>query len=95
LTRPEFEVLAGLPAKQFSKTRYTVPPLGIDVFENTLEGLFLAEAEFDSPSEAESFSVPDYVVREVSEDDRFTGGRLVRVTRPELARWLGEFGIDI
>jgi len=95
LTRPEFEVLAQLPARQFSKTRYTVPPLGIDVFENTLEGLFLAEAEFDSPSEAESFSVPDYVVCEVSEDDRFTGGRLVRATRAELTRWLGEFGIDI
>ena len=95
LTRPEFEVLAQLSARQFSKTRYTVPPLAIDVFENTLEGLFLAEAEFDSPSEAESFSIPDYVVCEVSDDDRFTGGRLVCATRPELTRWLGEYGVDI
>jgi CYTH domain-containing protein len=32
-----------------NKVRYSVPPLGIDVFEGTLEGLRLAEAEFNSP----------------------------------------------
>jgi CYTH domain-containing protein len=95
LSESEFAVLARLPAKQFSKTRYSVPPFGIDVFQDELQGLVLAEAEFDSPSEADAVAIPDYVICEVSEDDRFTGGRLVCATRPELTRWLGEYGIDI
>lgn len=95
LTQSEFEVLSRLPAKQFSKTRYSVQSCGIDVFEDTLQGLILAEAEFDSPSEAEGFVSPDYVVCEVSQDDRFTGGRLACATRLEIRRWLGEFGINI
>lgn len=95
LTQSEFEVLSRLPAKQFSKIRYSVQSLGIDVFEDTLHGLILAEAEFDAPSEAEAFAIPDYVVCEVSEDDRFTGGLLVRATRPEIECWLREFGIMI
>src|SRR5689334_11708245 len=33
LTKSEFCVLATLPARQLRKTRYSVPPFGIDVFE--------------------------------------------------------------
>ena len=49
LTNDEFSLLAQLPAADLIKTRYSVPPFGIDVFEGGLEGLILAEAEFDSP----------------------------------------------
>ena len=44
LSRGEFRTLVQLPAAQLSKTRYSVPPFGIDVFEGTLQGLVLAEA---------------------------------------------------
>ena len=93
LSESEFSLLAQLPAKTLSKTRYSVPPFGIDVFEGALEGLLLAEAEFDSASEAEAFPVPSFALREVSSDERFTGGELVRASRQEMLAWLLEFGI--
>jgi CYTH domain-containing protein len=76
LTRAEFEVLAELPANELRKTRYSVPPFGIDVFEGPLDGLVLAEAEFDSEEAASALTLPSYIVREVSDDPRYTGGFL-------------------
>lgn len=90
LSEAEFLVLAQLPSKVLQKTRYSVPPFGIDVFEGELAGLVLAEAEFDSPAEADSLVIPSFVVREVTHDDRFTGGWLVRASREDLQAWLVE-----
>jgi CYTH domain-containing protein len=95
LTQDEFRVLAQLSAGRLSKTRYSVPPFAIDVFEGTLEGLFLAEAEFDSAAAADSLTVPSFMLSEVSADDRFTGGRLVNATRQDLQKWLLEYGITL
>ncbi len=67
LSENEFQMLAQLSARELSKTRCSVPPFGIDVFEGELEGLILAEAEFASADEAEALTVPSYVVQEVSE----------------------------
>jgi CYTH domain-containing protein len=50
LSKSEFSLLAQLPAKVLRKTRYSVPPFGIDVFEGTLKGLVMA-AEFNSAAE--------------------------------------------
>jgi CYTH domain-containing protein len=93
LTQDEFRLLAQLPANRLSKTRHSVPPFGIDVFEGALEGLFLAEAEFDSAEEAGSLVLPPFIFRELSDDVRFTGGRLVRASRDEIRSWLLEYGI--
>jgi CYTH domain-containing protein len=95
LTAEEFCVLAQLPAKQLSKTRYSVPPFGIDVFEGALEGLCLAEAEFDSPAAADALTIPSFILAEVTTDDRFTGGVLVRSSRHEVQTWLSEYGIRL
>jgi CYTH domain-containing protein len=76
LTQHEFCALAQLSAKQLNKTRYSVPPFGIDVFEGTLEGLFMAEDEFDSAADAATLALPSFFLPEVSADDRFTGDRL-------------------
>jgi CYTH domain-containing protein len=76
LSRDEYSVLAQLPAKQLKKMRYSVPPFGIDVFEGPLQGLVLAEAEFDSAEAADALVLPSYILREVTADERFTGGRL-------------------
>ncbi len=95
LTEDEFCVLAKLPATKLSKTRYSVPPFGIDVFEDTLEGLLLAEAEFDSAGDADALMLPAFVYREVSADGRFTGGRLVRASRRDIKSWLLEYGISL
>jgi len=95
LTRDEFCVFAQLSAKKLSKIRYSVPPFGIDVFRGELEGLVLAEAEFDSAAEAEALASPSFILQEVSADPRFTGGRLVRASRGDLQTWLLEYGIGL
>jgi CYTH domain-containing protein len=95
LGEDEFEVLAQLRAKQLTETRYSVPPFVIDVFEGALEGLVLADAEFDSAADAESLTLRAFVFREVSDDDRFTGGQLVGASRKQVRAWLLEYGIKL
>lgn len=91
----EFRVLGQLPGKRLSKTRYSVPPLGIDVFEGELQGLCLAEAEFESAPEADALRIPSFLLAEVTNDKRFTGGELVRGSRGEIQTWLAEYGITL
>jgi len=93
LTEGEFRLLAQLPAKTLSKVRHSVPPFGIDVFEGALQGLLLAEAEFDSDEEANALIVPDFILQEVTHDIRFTGGQLISASRPNLEAWLAEYGV--
>lgn len=95
LTREEFDVLAKLPAKVLTKVRHSVPPFGIDVFEGMLSGLVLAEAEFNSEGEASALVLPSFIVAEVSDDTRFTGGSLVTASRQEIEKWLAEQGIRL
>jgi CYTH domain-containing protein len=95
LTKDEHALLAQLPAKLLSKTRYSVPPFGIDVFGGSLKGLVLAEAEFDSADSAAALVLPHFFVQEVSDDVRFTGGQLIRASRRDIQNWLGEFGIGL
>ncbi|MCL2554207.1 MAG: hypothetical protein FWE15_05025 [Actinomycetia bacterium] len=93
LSLAEYQVFAGLPAAVLAKTRYSMPPLGVDVFEQPLRGLVLAEAEFDSEAAARAFAVPSFAVAEVTDDPRFTGGRLATATRADLLEWLAGYGI--
>jgi CYTH domain-containing protein len=95
LAKDEFSLLAQLPASKLSKTRFSVPPFGIDVFEGELNGLLLAEAEFDSAADANALTLPSFIVQEVSDDDRFTGGQLVRTSRQQLRDWLLEYGLKL
>ncbi|MFN2550261.1 MAG: hypothetical protein ABR567_22790 [Myxococcales bacterium] len=93
LTREEFDVLAKLPARVLTKTRHSVPPFGIDVFEGALSGIVLAEAEFESAEAACRLTLPAFIGPEVTDDPRFTGGHLVTVSRRELEAVLAEHGI--
>lgn len=93
LTSEEFLMVSQLPARTLGKTRCSVPPFGIDVFEGTLQGLLIAEAEFDSAAAAGALELPPFIFREVSADDRFTGGRLVCASRADIGSWLWEYGI--
>jgi CYTH domain-containing protein len=93
LSAAEYDVFATLPAEVLRKTRYSLPPFGIDVFDPPLHGLVLAEAEFTSDETMNAFGVPPFAVAEVTGDPRFTGGRLVAAGRGELLEWLAEYGI--
>ncbi|RHA40303.1 CYTH domain-containing protein [Cellulomonas rhizosphaerae] len=87
LSADEHAALASLPAATLSKTRLSVPPLGYDVFDGHLAGLVLAEVEFDSDESAARFVAPPGLV-EVTHDERFTGGRLVRASSDEVRGWI-------
>jgi CYTH domain-containing protein len=89
------QLAAALPALRLIKTRYIIPPLGIDVFDPSLNGLVLAEAEFEAETEMQRFQPPGYVVAEVTGDSRFTGGRLARTPRAELINWLTEYRVSL
>jgi CYTH domain-containing protein len=70
LSPVEYEVLLRLPAIALTKTRLSVPPFGIDVFDPPLHGLILAEAEFTTDEAASSFAAPCPTVAEVTDDSR-------------------------
>lgn len=95
LEEQEFDVLAALRAKVLTKTRYSMPPLGIDVFDGALCGLILAEAEFNSSDEASALIVPSFVVHEVSSDRRFDGGSLATASRCQVETWVAEHGLTL
>lgn len=95
LTEDEFRIFAQLPAMALSKSRYSVPPFGIDVFKGMLAGLILAEAEFRAADPADTLDLPSFIISEVTADDRFTGGRLVCASPGDLRRWLSEYGIGL
>jgi len=95
LHEDEFRVFAVLPARTLTKIRTSLPPFGIDVFEGDLNGLVLAEAEFEPEEAAESLAIPSPGWREVTEDERFTGGRLVGASREDLRAWAAEYGINL
>jgi CYTH domain-containing protein len=89
----EYELLATLPADVLAKTRWSAPPLGVDLFDPPWTGLVLAEAEFATDEAAEAFAVPEAAVAEVTSDARFAGGTLARTGRAELLAWLSEFSL--
>lgn len=95
LSQEEYDVFAQLPASSLAKTRLSIPPLGVDLFSGRLEGLVLAEAEFDSEDEMARFSAPAFCVAEVTTDSRFTGAHLASVSREELGEILDSFRLDL
>ena len=94
LNEYEYEVLSVFEGNELRKNRYPYEHAGrkfsVDVFLGALHGLVLAETEFDTDEELRDFPAPSFAAREVTNDELFTGGRLVGLTveeiRAELAR---------
>jgi GNAT superfamily N-acetyltransferase len=93
LSAPEYHAVSAVPARRLRKVRTSIPPFGVDEFQDTLTGLILAEAEFDTDDEAAAMEPPEGVVAEVTADERFTGGRLVEASSDQIRRLIAEFGI--
>jgi len=82
LSQEEYRLLSALPGKVLEKTRHYLGKIdgadvSVDVFEGPLAGLVMAEAEFPDAGSMARWPMPDFAVREVTEDVRYTGGRLV------------------
>jgi CYTH domain-containing protein len=92
LEEREYQILATLPGRALEKTRLSIPPFGIDVFAPPRAGLVLAEVEFETEAELRAFSVPGWAVAEVTDDLRFSGGRLAETE--DIADLLRAFGLS-
>jgi hypothetical protein len=55
----------------------------------------MADAEFTTDNEAQSFLPPTAAVAEVTNDSRFTGGSLVSAERHDLLAWLADYSIEL
>jgi len=82
-----FERLWPLTAgRRIEKRRYEIPEDGatieLDVYEGDLAGLVVAEIEFGSEEDADAFSGPDWLGREVTDDARYKNQSLARDGAP-------------
>jgi adenylate cyclase len=73
--------------RRIEKTRYEIDAsdglvLELDVYEGGLDGLVVAEVEFDSEEAAEAFSPPDWLGPDVTDDARYKNQRLARDGAP-------------
>jgi CYTH domain-containing protein len=88
LPEEEFAVLAGLlPGGRIKKLRHRLQgapgaELLVDEFQGALAGLILAEAAFEGWERMAAFETPDFALREVTTDPRYTGGHLVKFGVP-------------
>lgn len=89
LPENEFAVLAAtLQGGRIRKLRHRLKPLpgvvlSVDEFQGALDGLRMVEAEFDTPTRMAAFVMPDFAIREVTDDPRFSGGHLVTSGLPQ------------
>jgi adenylate cyclase len=73
--------------RRIEKTRYEIDAgdglvIELDVYGGELEGLVVAEVEFDSEEAAEAFTPPDWLGPDVTEDARYKNQRLARSGAP-------------
>ena len=91
----EYDLLAGLPAAELRKTRWHARWEGVDVaideFHDRLEGLLLAEVELD-PDDVRG-TAPSFAVRDVTNEDRFSGGALAFASDDVLKSLIQEAGV--
>ena len=78
LNAEEYVALSILPGARLRKRRHKVGAFVVDVFEGGLQGLVLAECEATNRMAAMAFDVPDWCVREVTNEAEYTGWRLAQ-----------------
>jgi CYTH domain-containing protein len=82
-----FEVLWPLTeGRRIEKTRYEIEhgelTIELDEYGGDLEGLLVAEIEFDSADEAERFEPPGWLGRELTGDERYSNAALAERGMP-------------
>jgi len=82
LDQDEFELLSKLEGRQITKRRHYFagnPEIAVDVFQGKNSGLIMAEVEFATMERLESYHPPDWVGKEVTDDESFSGGYLSEI----------------
>ena len=64
-----------------TKRRYMIPyepyTIELDIFEGHMKGLIMAEVEFPSVDEANSFTPPSWFGEDVTEDGRYHNSNMI------------------
>jgi CYTH domain-containing protein len=88
LTQAEYELFQIFEGNEIRKNRYPYEhearKFSVDVFLGRLQGLILAETEFEGDEEMDKFQLPSFAVMDVTNDPMFTGGRLVELTADQI-----------
>lgn len=88
LSQYEYEVFSVFEGNEIRKNRYPYEHEGhvfaIDIFLGPLWGLILAETEFETDEEMDNYTMPPFVLMEVTNDEMFTGASLVNLTSDDL-----------
>ncbi len=96
LSEAEYRALARGDGKKIVKTRYCIPykdlTAEIDIFEDRLAGLVLIEFEFDSQEALDAFEMPDFCLKDVTQEEFIAGGKLAGKTYDDIASELERFG---
>jgi CYTH domain-containing protein len=95
LSEGEYGILKTLTGHEIRKRRWHWTrgdrTLAVDEFGGDLTGLILAEVEL--LGDESRLAPPPFALSDVTDDDRFSGGRLARTTAEELKAWLA--GLDV
>lgn len=88
LSREQFERLWPMTeGKRVEKKRYKIAKSGftieLDIYRSTLEGLKTAEVEFKTQDEADSFTPPSWLDKDVTLDERYKNKNLALYGLPE------------
>ncbi len=88
LDEAEHRLLGRLPGVTLTKRRLAYPPMAVDVFEGGLEGLLIAEVEFDSDAAMTWFTVPSWCGPEITGEPGWSGAELAALAAapPDVAR---------
>lgn len=88
LDSEEYAVLASIPGRKVEKNRYYYDYQGkvaeIDVFKGDLAGLVLVDFEFDTVEELENFTLPNFCLADVTQEEFIAGGKLCGKTYKEI-----------
>ena len=96
LSREEFEELAQIPGRRVEKTRYLYEEKDrtyeVDVFGGELKGLVLADIEFASAEDMASYTRPDLMLAEVTNEKLLAGGMLSGASYADIEPVLTKLG---
>ena len=91
LDEASYDLLQVLPAQILTKKRYKWPDgrfqFSIDQFSGPLTGLVLAEIEQPDIDSLMQVPHPNFVLNEVTENPKFSGGFLVQLTAEQFQQW--------
>ncbi len=92
----EYQSLQNANADITRKIRYFYPYAGrtaeIDIFQGKHQGLVVIEFEFATASEYEEFSMPEFCLADVSEEECFAGGIICKLDYAGVAQIIQKYG---